>query len=128
MSKKGKKSAKKGVIAVSVILALLVIGVSALAISLFLPHQKKALSMYPAAGHSIAYNGRFSYRCADGLTAFYVDSDTDLSQVLEDKDPQSDDMGEQTLKVRMAGLREYRTDNMGVWMSYPVIVYEYVGD
>lgn len=128
MSAKKKKASKKGGIIISSVLAVLLIGAIALALLIFLPHNKKVLSILPMTGNADINDGRFNYRCADGLTALYIDSDVDLSTVLEDKDPQSDDLGEQTLKLKFAGFRELKTDNMGVWMSYPVVVYEYAGE
>ena len=35
---------------------------------------------------------------------------------------------DESQKLKFAGFRELKTDNMGVWMSYPVVVYEYAGE
>ena len=38
------------------------------------------------------------------------------------------DLGTQDVRVKAIGIDTYRTDNSGVFVSFPAIVYEYVGE
>ena len=123
MSKSSKKTLK------IIIAALLVIVAVACGILLymFIPHTKHFNDIYMLSGNKI--DGRFRYYAHVNGQTFLLESDEDLRNVLEDHEDEYGeyDLGEQDIKVKALGLGVYRTDNSGIFMSFPTIVYEYEG-
>lgn len=112
-----KKS--KGHIVIIVICAVLSV-VFVLGLTGFLiPHKKSFVN--------VCYRSSGLYTAHTTLGDYYLDSDTDLSSILPDNDPNDiDSLGEQTLMVRFSGFRVYNTDMMGMFVHYPAVVYEVV--
>ena len=112
-----KKS--KGHIVIIVICAVLAAAFVLGLIGFLTPHKKSFVN--------VCCRSSGVYTAHTVLGDYYLDSDTDLSLVLPDNDPDDiDSLGEQTLKVRFTGFRVYYTDMMGAFVHYPVVVYEVV--
>ena len=82
----------------------------------FHPHNNASyndIKMFDDKDYSYHYNARTSRHFC------YVDTD--------DKLPDLSDNESIDLYTRPIGIRLYRTDNSGIWMSFPVIVYKYEG-
>ena len=134
MSDKKNSKAKKitAVIALVIIIPLII---SALVI--FIPHGKELKTLYVDSGKPADYKylseddlekdtHRYHYHACTHTGKIYIDSDTDLEEILGDNDPEHEEsLGAQTLKLRISGIRYFTEDWMGVWVKYPVLVYEY---
>ena len=121
------KKSRKGIIAIIVVLVIVAAMAVPATVIIFSTHkhfENVLIAQYATDDtHSYHYTGHTS------LASYYIDSDTDLEAVLEDNDPDSaDSLGEQDLKVRVTGMRLYKTDMMGIYVQYPVFVYEYTGE
>ena len=121
------KKSRKGIIAIIVVLVIVAAMAVPATVIIFSTHkhfENVLIDQYATDDtHSYHYTGHTS------LASYYIDSDTDLEAVLEDNDPDSaDSLGEQDLKVRVTGMRLYKTDMMGIYVQYPVFVYEYTGE
>ena len=119
-----KKMSWKKKILIELLLGL----ISAIAIVVLLyfcgkimPHNKNFTYVSEYLGYT--YDDRigdkdFKYHYV--ATAFqgrcYIDSDEDLSEKIVNE--------ECDLTIKILGLRWYKTDNSGIFMKYPVIVYE----
>ena len=113
---------KKILIVLGVILLVLIVYV----VYLVLPHKRHFKSVWIRTSSG---NADYEYLGYTGLLKCYIDSDTDLQKILEDNDETyQDSIGEQTLRVRFIGFRIYRTDNSGIFVSYPIPVFRYVGE
>ncbi|MCR5060812.1 MAG: hypothetical protein K6A80_07265 [Saccharofermentans sp.] len=123
MSNTNKKS-RTGIIAIIVVLVIMAVPAAVFIFSTLKHFESVCTDQYSADDtHAYHYTGHTS------LASYYIDSDTDLEAVLEDNDPDSaDSLGEQDLKVRVTGMRLYKTDMMGIYVQYPVFVYEYTGE
>ena len=126
-AQKTKKSIAKWIVLFSVCVILIpIIGISAY---FMFPHTIEISSIYEvgkipewkyigstdssAEIHTYHYTAWTSF----GRT-LYIDSDLDIDYMC--------DTGESAaINLRPVGIRLYSTDMMGVWVKYPVIVYEY---
>ena len=87
------------------------------------PHDKHFDNFYEMVGYKpegdkkgAEYQYHYVGHTFHGMC--YVDSNDDLSDKIVD--------GECDLMVRNLEIREYKTDNSGIFTSYPIVAYEYV--
>ena len=126
MSNTNKKS-RKGIIAIIVV--LVIVAAMAVPAAVIISSTQKHFESVCTDQYSADDTHAYHYTGHTSLASYYIDSDTDLEAVLEDNDPDSaDSLGEQDLKVRVTGMRLYKTDMMGIYVQYPVFVYEYTGE
>ena len=126
MSNTNKKS-RKGIIAIIVV--LVIVAAMAVPAAVIIFSTQKHFESVCTDQYSVDDAHAYHYTGHTSLASYYIDSDTDLEAVLEDNDPDSaDSLGEQDLKVRVTGMRLYKTDMMGIYVQYPVFVYEYTGE
>lgn len=117
---------RKSVTVTAVILLILVLLAGGLFVCALIPHKQHFRSVWI---RTYAGNTSNEYLAYTSFSKCFIDSDAALQDFLEDNDEEYDNgIGEQTLKVRFTGFRTYRTDNSGIFMSYPIPVYEYTGD
>ena len=112
---KRSKIVLKAVISI-VLLCVLLIG-SAFIFSIP-PHTKHFDSVYKVSDNR--YVGKYLYCASSNGAVSYLRADDDLTKPFESN-------GEQDARVRATGIDMYRTDVSGIFVSYPVIVYEYIG-
>ena len=124
MSKSIKKMLK---IMIAVLLVIVAVA-GGLLIYAFIPHTKHFNDVYMLSGDKI--DGRFRYYARVNGQTFLLESDEDLRNVLEDNEDVYGeyDLGEQDIKIKALGFDVYRTDNSGIFMEFPTIAYEYIGD
>ena len=111
------------------VIAILVVAfaglIAGLAVYAMSPHK---LHMDSVVKWSNGADAAYEYFAYSSPFNCYIDSDEDLEDLLDDNEPEDDDgLGEQTLTVRFIGWRTYKTDNSGIWMEYPIPVYEFAG-
>ena len=108
---------------VMIILSAVAIAFVMILAVLLIPHKRKFSSVH--AKHNATYdnivmfydgNEKRQYQARHAQHGCFIDSDVELEEVRDD--------GFVWLKTRAIGIRTYRTDVMGIWVSYPAIVYE----
>lgn len=106
---------------------VIVAAVGGLLIYAFIPHTKHFNDIYMLSDNMI--DGRFRYYARVNGQTFLLESDEDLRNVLEDNEDENGeyDLGPQDISVKALRFDVYRTDNSGIFMSFPTIAYEYVG-
>lgn len=134
MERKYNKSAGKVILIMLLILLLCFIGSAVISL---IPHNTKLKSLYvldskPAEFKYLSLKAyedddhAYHYYAYRGTGKIYIDSDTDLASILDDNDSvSSDSLGPQSLKLKLTGIRYFTEDMMGVFVKYPVLVYEY---
>ena len=105
------------VIVSAVLLCTLIAGGTA--IGLATPHTKHFTNISKVSDNMIG--GQYIYHVNCNGVVSILKTDTVLSEDLENN-------GEQDLKVKATGIDIYKTDMSGIFISYPVIVYEYVSE
>ena len=71
--------------------------------------------------------GSSYYLATSSLGECYI-AGPSLENIVEDNDEHPNCLGKQRLKVKFRSIVWYQTDNSGIFMRYPVIVYELAGD
>ena len=116
---------RKKIAIIAVVVVVLALAIAAPIVYVATPHEMDINELWYRSEN----DGTYEYLAyADPINCF-IDSDTDLSDLIDDNDADSiDSFGEQTLRVEFTGFRTYHTDNSGIFTSYPIPVYEYAGD
>ena len=127
MARKPSKARKIITIVLTVILAhiltiALLIGV--IVIGAGTPHKMHFSYIYLTNNRKD--DGKYLYHVSEKGKVSYVRSDVDLREVFGLDIDKFDELGGHDLLVRAKGFEIYRTDMSGIFVSYPVISYEYV--
>ena len=116
---------RKKIAVIAVVVVLLALAIAAPIVYIANPHEMDINSLWCLTER----DGKYEYLAYADPTKCFIDSDVALSEFLDDNDSEYEDsLGEQTLVVEFTGFRIYRTDNSGIFTSYPIPVYEYAGD
>lgn len=114
-----KKKILIGVLIVIVALCLVTLAI------LLIPHGRKFSSVY--AMKNASYNDvimfsktshAYEYQAYHNHRGCYIASNVELNEV--------SDSERVKLRTRPIGIRIFKTDMMGVWVSYPALVFEYM--
>lgn len=90
------------------------------------PHTMHFDSVYQVSANKI--DGKYLYHASSNGLVSLLKADDDLTTVYGSNGEDDFDLGEQDVRVKATGIDTYRTDNSGVFISLPAIVYEYVGE
>ncbi len=129
MAGKAARTGKKRKTALTVILSIVVIClllIGGVLIYLTTPHMKHFDSVNMVSADKI--DGKYLYHANSSGLVSILKADDDLTAVYGSSDGDNYDLGVQDLKVKATGIDIYRTDNSGIFMSFPAIEYEYVSE
>lgn len=124
-SKKGKTLKIVLTIIISVVLACVLL-VGGTFVYYTTPHTKHFTSVFKVSDNKI--DGKYLYHVRSNGKVSILKADVDLSTVFESNSDEFDNLGEHDIKVKATGFENYKTDTSGITTTYPVIVYEYVGE
>ena len=129
MAGKAARTGKKRKTALTVILSIVVIClllIGGVFICLTTPHMKHFDSVNMVSANKI--DGKYLYHANSSGLVSLLKADDNLTTVYGSNGEDDFDLGTQDVRVKATGIDTYRTDNSGVFVSFPAIVYEYVGE